>query len=625
LWGDVNFARLFGVERESIGAAPIASYLATIHPDDREAVSRRIDHALKTGEPYTAEYRIQQDHGSRWVIARGKVERDATGRPVRFPGVVLDVTKRKAAEQRLRLAQEVAGIGTFEWNVRTGINTWSPELETLYGLPEGSFAGTFEAWAKTLHPDDLALAVRKVEESLATGSLAAEFRIVRPDGTVRWMEARGQVFRDAAGQPERMIGVNLDVTERKALQVEREALLEAEQAARTRAEVESRLKDEFLATLSHELRTPLSAILGWAQLLSRGSLRDEAKRQQGVTAIERNARTQARLIEDLLDMSRIVSGKVHLMVQQAPLAELVNTALATVQPSAEARGVRLEKRLDPRVGAVAGDPDRLQQVIWNLLSNAVKFTPRGGKVEVVLERMSSLVELRVTDTGEGIDPAFLPHVFDRFRQADGTTTRKHGGLGLGLSIVRHLVELHGGSVRAESAGRGRGATFIVSLPVGLPLGEVPEPTRVRAPRSDALGGAPAAALGASPLEGVRILLVDDDGDGRELARRVLEERGAIVCEAESSEKALELLPSFHPNVLVSDIGMPGGDGYSLIRRVRALAKADGGNVPALALTAFARPEDRKRALATGFHQHLTKPMNPEELVSSVAALASATK
>lgn len=397
---------------------------------------------------------------------------------------------------------------------------------------------------------------------------------------------------------------------------ERKQLLENERAAREEAEHASEMKDQFLATLSHELRTPLSAILGWSQLL-RVRTGDESQLHHGLEAIERNARAQTQLIEDLLDMSRITSGKVRLDSQPVDPVSFIEAAVETVKPTAEAKRIRIEKILDPHAGPVSGDPGRLQQIVWNLLSNAVKFTPKDGKVQIRLERVNSHIELTVADTGIGIKPQFLPHVFERFRQADASTTRKFGGLGLGLSIVRNLVELHGGSVRVASPGEGQGATFTVLLPLTI-VHEPEEPMERRVhPRSP---DAPDFDFRDSDLTGIKVLVVDDEPDARDLVRRVLTACKAKVITAAGVEDALTLIEREKPDVLLSDIGMPGADGFELLRRVRELGDDRGGRLPAVALTAFARSEDRTRALRAGFLVHVSKPMEPAELVATIASV-----
>jgi signal transduction histidine kinase/CheY-like chemotaxis protein len=396
---------------------------------------------------------------------------------------------------------------------------------------------------------------------------------------------------------------------------ERARLLDAERAARVEIERISLVKDEFLATLSHELRTPLNAVLGWSGvLLSRVHGDSEVKR--GLETIARNARAQAQLIDDLLDMNRIVSGKIRLDVQRIELATIVEAALDSVRPSAEAKSITVRRTIDPTTGLVFGDPNRLQQVVWNLLTNAVKFTPRGGKIDVIVQRVDSHVEIDVHDSGMGISPEFLPHMFERFRQADSSTTRKYGGLGLGLSIVKQLVELHGGSVVAESPGEGQGATFTVRLPLravrdAASSGEHPTTGR------SAFGNAPEVLL-----TGLKVLVVDDEPDARDLVKAVLADAGAEVFLAASAVEGFALVTWHRPDVIVSDIGMPGGDGYQFIRDVRNLGSASGGKTPAIALTAFARSEDRTRAMLAGYQVHVSKPIEARELVATIRSLAA---
>jgi PAS domain S-box-containing protein len=404
--------------------------------------------------------------------------------------------------------------------------------------------------------------------------------------------------------------------ERRNAERARAELLTRERAARAEAEEANRLKDEFLATLSHELRTPLTAILGWARLLQTNDF-DQAVMTRALETIERNARAQNQLIDDLLDTSRIITGKLRLDVRSVDLADVITAAADAVRPAADAKAIRLQTLLDPQAGPVSGDPDRLQQVVWNLLSNAIKFTPKGGRVQVRLERVNSHVEIIVSDNGMGIAPEFLPHVFDRFRQADQATTRTHGGLGLGLSIVRQLVELHGGTVSVESEGEGLGTTFKLNLPL-LAVRQEPtgEPPRIHPTARVAV------PLACPPeLEGLRVLVVDDESDTRELLEAVLSSCGARVTPTASVAEALEHIGREQFDVLVTDIGMPGEDGYSLIEKVRMLPAERGGTLPAAALTAYARMEDRVRALRSGFQIHVPKPVDPTELITVVANLA----
>ncbi|MBD1847380.1 response regulator [Cyanobacteria bacterium FACHB-63] len=410
-----------------------------------------------------------------------------------------------------------------------------------------------------------------------------------------------------------------EVRQRKRAEEERAQLLVQEQQARAEAERLNRLKDEFLLTISHELRTPLNAILGWAQIL-RTSKVDEVRMHRVLETIERNARSQAQLVDDLLDISRIITGKIRLNAQTIMPVSMIEAAIETVQPAAEAKHIRLQTVLDPAAGPVLGDSERLQQIAWNLLSNAIKFTPKQGRVQVCLQRINSHIEIIVSDTGRGISPDFLPYVFDRFRQADGSITRSFGGLGLGLAIVRQLVELHGGTVHAESSGEGQGATFTVKLPV-MAVGATSsgsDSERVH----PAVGGT--VEFGGSPrLDGLRLLIVDDDADIRELLAYTLEACGAEVLAAASAAQAMAILTASAVSIhlLISDIGMPDEDGYKLLRRIRALPTEQGGRIPAVALTAYARTQDRTAALLAGFQSHLAKPVEPAELVAVVANLA----
>lgn len=408
--------------------------------------------------------------------------------------------------------------------------------------------------------------------------------------------------------------LNHYITELKRTEGERDRLLVREQQARAEAETASRLKDEFLSTLSHELRTPLTSILGWANLLNTNNL-DGATRAQAMESIERNAHIQKRLIDDLLDVSRIISGKLRLDMRGLNLSSVIEDAIDVVRPTSDAKNITIAYAGDAELGPISGDPGRLQQVVWNLLFNAVKFTPEGGRVEVRVERDGSRARVVVSDTGHGIPAEFLPRVFDRFRQADGATTRAYGGLGLGLAIVRHLVEAHGGTVYAESPGEGMGATFSFTLPFLAVRMEMEELKPARRSGRDAM------TLNAlPPLSGIRVLVVDDDSSARQMIATVLTQSGAEVKSCVSSSEALEAVSQWKPDVLMSDIGMPNEDGYALIQKVRRLKAECGGSVPAAALTAYAREEDRARSLREGFQIHVSKPVEPAELVAVVSGL-----
>ena len=647
------------------------------HPDD-VAMTRAHVARLVAGEvpDYSYEKRyLRKDGRTVWTLTSVALLRDPEGRPRQFIGVIEDITALKETQEALReesrilellnrtgaaIASEVdlqaivqrvtdaatqisgARFGSFFYNV-TGKDGESYALFTLsgapreaferFGLPRNTpvFAPTFRGEG-VVRSDDITRDPRygtmAPHHGMPKGHLPVCSYLAVPVLSRAGNVIGGLFF----GHPERavfteraerlVVGIAAQAAiaiDNARLFAERTHLLERERAARAQAEKMSELKDEFLATLSHELRTPLSAILGWAQVIrSRPMGMDELRR--AVEVIERNARAQTRLIEDLLDMSRITSGQIRLDVQPVQPALFIEAAVETVRPAAEAKGIRLEKVLDPKAGPISGDPGRLQQVIWNLLSNAIKFTEKDGRVQIVLERVSSHIEISVADTGIGIRPEFLPHVFDRFRQADGSTTRRHGGLGLGLAIARHLTELHGGSIRAKSAGEGRGATFTIHLPLtaihrGAALDERVHPTTsVPSPLAIALPN----------LAGLTVLAVDDEKDARDLIRQVLEQCGAQVLTAGNAEEATALVERHRPQLLLSDIGMPGADGFDLLRRVRALGPGRGGDLPAIALTAFARAEDRTRVLRAGFRMHVSKPVEASELCAAVANVAGRT-
>jgi len=651
----------------------------TVDPDVLPAMQEHWASSLRTGEPFEMEYPIRGADGQyRWFLTRVNAVRDRRGKVVRWFGTNTDVDQVKRAEQALREESKVLELlnstGSALASTRDLRSLLQVATDAASGIAGARFAAFFYHGKEGEGPKFSLYTVsggsanefQSFGEPHATALFGAGFRgagLVRStdiggtshDGpalpqfgmlsgqpvvksylsvpvTAASGEAIGTMF---FGHPEP--GVFTERTERivrgiaaqaavaldntrlyEAAQQaaeERKVLLESEREARAEAERSSQMKDEFLATLSHELRTPLSAILGWAQVLRRGG-KDEADRQRGLQTIERNARAQAQLIEDLLDMSRITSGKVLLDIQNLSPAGFLDAAIETVRPAADAKNIRLEKHYDADPGTIAGDPARLQQVVWNLLSNAIKFTPRDGQVTVELARRGDSVVITVRDTGAGIKPEFITHVFERFRQADASMTRRHGGLGLGLSIVKHLIEQHGGTVRAESAGEGLGSSFSIELP----LSKAAPPTR----RSRAgLVGAPSPAtpeLTLRDLGGVSVLVVDDDRDARELIARILTDCHARVRIAASAREAFDALRADLPDLLISDLGMPEVDGFELLSWVRSLGRDRGGLLPAVALTAFARSEDRLRALEAGFNSHISKPVEPSELIAAVASL-----
>ena len=657
-----------------------------VEPGVMPEVAAHWHETIRTGEPFEMEFPLRgADGGYRWFLTRVSAVRDQDGRVLRWFGTNTDVDQVKRAEQALRdesyvleLLNNTGSILASTRDLRSLLRAATEAALGVSGARFGAFihygqegdgilfsmvtlSGATSSEFQSLggpRTDDLYPAALRAEGMVRIDDISSDPRYAGsapqfglPAGhpavrsymavpvTARSGELLGTMFfghpepgvfserserivRGIAAQA--AIAVDntrlYDATRRAA--EERKVLLENEREARAEAERSSQMKDEFLATLSHELRTPLSAILGWSQVLRRGS-RDGADLQRGLQTIERNARAQAQLIEDLLDMSRITSGKVLLDMQVVSPISFIDAAIETVRPAADAKHIAIEKRYEASAALVAGDTGRLQQVIWNLLSNAIKFTPRDGTVAVELAERESeggkVVAITVRDNGVGIRAEFITHVFERFRQEDASMTRRHGGLGLGLSIVKHLVEQHGGTVRAESAGEGLGASFTIELP------------RAEAPAAGSRGGRGMPALAPAPeppestvrdLAGLTVLVVDDARDNRELIARILTDCHARVRVAASAREAFEALRAERPDVLVSDLGMPEVDGFELIGWVRALPREAGGQLPAIALTAFGRPEDRLKALEAGFSTHISKPVEPAELIAAVASVAA---
>ncbi|MBC1218606.1 PAS domain S-box protein [Nostoc sp. UCD121] len=582
--------------------------------------------AVLSGKEVTYETQLLHKDGTHHYVNVSYVPQfSEQGKVKGFVALITDITLHKLAEaalkqseKRLKTLTEKVRIIPWEVNATTGNFTYiGPQTVEILGYPLSDWY-IDDFWQKHMHPEDREWAIQYCQESsLSLNNYEFEYRMLAADGRVVWLYDIVNVVRDENG-PQLLHGFMLDITDRKQAEQEREQLLEREKAARADAESANRMKDEFLATLSHELRTPLNAILGWTQLL-RNRKFDEATTARALETIERNTRSLTQLIEDVLDVSRIIRGTLHLSIHRIKLVPLVEAAIDTVRPAAEAKEINIKCRFDPEVGVVVGDTNRLQQVVWNLLSNAVKFTPKGGRVDVQLERIESSVQIRVSDTGAGIAAEFLPHVFERFRQADSSSTRSHGGLGLGLAIVRHLVELHGGTVSVESLGVGQGATFIVNLPMKAVYVEANT-----AEQPSSLVDVPEANNYLPRLDDLRVLIVDDEADARHLLTTILGQYGAQVIAAASACEALLALQQFRPHILVSDIGMPQQDGYALIRQVRALPTDQGGRIPAVALTAYARAEDRTQALLAGFQLHVPKPVNPSELAVVVANLTGRT-
>ncbi len=518
------------------------------------------------------------------------------------------------SEERMRLATEGAGIATWDIDLRDGSAHWNRQFYALLGYEADAGAATWDMWRSRIHPEDQEAVRDAMEQARRGGGLfSLEHRVVH-DGNAgeRWIAPYGKTHADESGQPARFIGIALDVTARKREELWRDQLLRLEQRARNDAENVARLKDEFLATLSHELRSPMSAILGWLHLMRTGRLSAE-QHGKAIETIERNANLQNQLINDLLDVSRVIAGKLDLKREPGLIEEAVEAAVNSVRVTAQAKAIEIVSDLE-HIGPIEFDGARLQQVFGNLLSNAVKFTPEGGRIGVTSRRVEDMYWIEITDSGEGIGPDLLPHLFERFRQADGSTTRRHGGLGLGLAIVRHLVELHGGTVTAESAGPGAGSTFRVKLPIF----ENPAVAAVNT-AAEPIAAAPYEAGGVG-LKGLRILVTDDEASARGLMSQVLVSEGADVMIASNAAEAIAICTKWRPVVLVLDIGMPGEDGYALLQRLRSSA-SHCSHVPAIAVTGYARDEDRDRATAAGFDAHISKPYDVEELVRMIAAFA----
>ena len=661
-------------------------WLTIVHPDDRERAAQEASEIFASGKGGVSRFRwLASDGRVVWVEAQSVVVCDDHENPIGMRGVTMDITERKRAEDSQRFLAEASGLLASSLDYETtlaGVAKFAVPMladwctvyiveETSGGLRQVAIAHSdpakvkaAQALSRRFPPDPnapigvpnvmrtgrpefyphidqqrLELAAKSPElaeilrrEGLRSGMIVPLIARNRTLGTITLLTAEsGRVYDQTD------LALAEDLAHRIALAVDnarlyreaqtaviaredalglRDELLEREHAARQEAESANRAKDEFLATVSHELRTPLNAILGWAHMLRANQL-DQPTQSRALETIERNAKSQAQLIEDILDVSRIVTGKLRLDVRPVELDAVVEAAIDSVRPAADAKEIRIESILDPRAGPVSGDANRLQQIVWNLVANAVKFTGKGGRVQVRLERVRSRVEIIVSDTGQGITAEFLPYVFDRFRQADATSTRRYGGLGLGLAIVRHLTEMHGGVVTAASPGEGLGATFTVKLPVIAAHADDMGSDRVH----PASGGS-VSSLPPPNLAGVKVLVVDDEPDTREMLRVIVGQYGAEVKTCSSSAEAMGLLNQWEPDVIVSDIEMPDEDGYELIRKVRRAEASTGARaIPAVALTAYARVEDRLRALSAGYQMHIAKPAEPAELAIVIASLA----
>jgi PAS domain S-box-containing protein len=604
---------IFGYRKEEIVGE---SFAILFTPEDRSqrAPEREMENAEIKGRTTDYRWHMRKDGSRFWISGSVNSMKDESGNLIGFVKVARDATWRKQVEAALRESEadfraifELAGTGNAQADLRTGkllrVNRKLGEI-TGYSSEELLAMSVQDLAPPEDREGDLATL-----QSLARSEVGHTYekRCRRKDGSDIWLHINVFALRDEEGNPTRMIIGAEEITRRKRAEEEREDDLERERIARSESEDASRSKDEFIALVSHELRSPLNAILGWTRILRQGRPDDELY-QRATEIIERSARMQSQLIEDLMDTARIVRGKLKLEVRPVNLVTVIEKAIDVVRPAADAKGIALDVTLDRDADQITGDPDRLQQVVWNLLSNAVKFTNEGGRVEVTLGRVDPHIQISVRDTGRGISSEFMPYLFERYHQADASGARRKGGLGLGLTLVRQLIEMHGGHVTAESEGEGRGATFTVKLPVRAIYTAEPERPML-------------AGAQTKSLDGIWVAVVDDEANARELITSVLESYGARVTAFASVGEAIDLLTSMRrPDVLVCDLAMPGEDGFALIHKLREWEKAHDGVLPAVALTAFGRVEDRTRALYAGFQMHIAKPVEPVELVIVVRSL-----
>ena len=610
--------RISGLARDEV----LGKRLVDVFPFLRELGNERCFSAVMEGKEWTAE---NHPYGPSETGVFESHYSPLTGEANNITGgiaVITDITARKQAEEATHTAYrqlafhvESSPLAVIEWDSDFRVSRWSASAERLFGWKAEDVIGKHVNEWRFVFADDVdavALVTNRQREGVEVHGVQRNRNYTR-DGSILYCEWYNSVLRGDRGKLVSVLSLVLDVTARKSAEEERAALLVRERDARRHAEEADRLKDEFLATLSHELRTPLTSILGWASMIRNGEVAGH-NAARAIETIERNARSQARLIDDLLDVSRIITGNLRLDLHPLNLAPIVDAALDGLRPTADVKGILLQTRFEPRECLIKGDPNRLRQVIWNLLSNAIKFTQRGGIVKIDLTCLES-ARLIVSDTGEGISAEFLPYVFDRFRQAEASISRKQGGLGLGLAVVRHLVELHGGTISAESEGLGKGSAFTVELPLAE---ERRDPARAEQRRREVERRTNRS--GAVKLDDLHVLLVEDDDDSRKLLGTMLKRHGARVTSTKSAEEALSVFDSELPDVMISDIGMPEEDGYQLIRKLRALPPEKGGHIPAIALTGYASRKDRDRALTAGYHQHMAKPVEQADLIAAIAAL-----
>jgi PAS domain S-box-containing protein len=596
-------------------AEAVGRHITLIIPKERHGEEADVLAALRRGErvDHFETVRVAKDGHLLSVSLTVSPIRDATGRVVGASKIARDITARQQGEldrARLGAIVESSDDAIIGKTLAGFITSWNPSAERIFGWTAAEAVGCH---ISLIVPEERRVEEAEVLARIARGERVQHFDTVRVTKDGRFLDVSLTVspIRDGGGRVVGASKIARDVSGRRRLEEEREQLLAREQRARAEAEALNRTKDEFLATMSHELRTPLNAIFGWARMLQSSTM-DEMTQARALDAIVRSASAQSRLVEDLLDLSRIVSGRMRLELEPYDMRAVIEAALDTVRPAAAAKGIALETRFDPAVPVMTGAPARLQQVVWNLLMNAVKFTPAGGRVQVTLRPWGEGVEILVVDDGEGISAEALPYIFDRFRQEDSSTTRRYGGLGLGLALVRHLVELHGGTVHALSAGKRQGATFTVRLPATMAVKLDHEPS--------VMADTPAVPH-PRLLRGVRVLVVDDRDDALELTALMLRGEGAEVKTATAARRAYEIVEGWRPDVLVSDLAMPNADGFMLLHGLRAALAAQGDPLPAVALSAYGTAENRLQATDAGFDVYLTKPVDPQKLAEAVAGLA----
>ena len=611
--------RISGLSREEVIGKPVIEIFPFLRDPENESC---FSAALKGGERVSENHPYGPSETSLFESHYYPL-RDEKNKVTGGIAVITDITARKHAEDAAQTAYrqlsfhvESSPLAVVEWDSDFRVSRWSASAERLFGWKADEVIGKHVNEWRFVFADDedaVALVTNRQREGVEVQGVQRNRNYTR-DGSVLYCEWYNSVLHDDRGKLISVLSLVLDVTARQSAEEERAASLLRERDARRHAEEADRLKDEFLATLSHELRTPLTSILGWASMIRNGEV-EGSNASRAIETIERNARSQARLIDDLLDVSRIITGNLRLDLHPLNLAPIVDAALDALRPTADVKGIKLQTRFVPGLCLVKGDPNRLRQVIWNLLSNAIKFTQRGGSVSIDLNCVESTARLKVSDTGDGISAAFLPYVFDRFRQAEGSISRKQGGLGLGLAVARHLVELHGGTITADSEGLGKGSTFSVDLPLAQ---ERRDPARAEERRREVERRR--SRSGVVRLDDVHVLLVEDDDDSRKLLGTMFRRHGARVTATKSAVEALEVFEDDVPDVMVSDIGMPDQDGYELIRRVRSLPLEKGGGTPAIALTGYASRKDRERALSCGYQQHIAKPIEQADMIAAVAAV-----